>query len=417
MRTNKLSLSIITAAFALSSGTADATNGYFRLGYSANSIAMGGASTASAQDAMAGASNPALALNIDTTYTAAISAFSPDRGFTVEGGNPMTAMPGEFALTPQDTRSESDWFFIPSFGYKTDLNDDLALNVNLYANGGMNTDYDESVFYAGETGVDLSQVFLNTSFAYKVSENTNIGVAPIIGYQRFKAKGLGSFAGFSQDPNAVSDNGYDSATGYGARIGAFHQLNESWAFGASYQTEIKFDEFDKYKGLFAEDGGFNVPETYNLGLEFSRSNYTVALDYQRINYSDVQSVGNPMLPALMSSQLGTDGAAGFGWQDMDVIELGFAIDGSSDNTYRFGVSYAEQPIPDSEVLFNILAPGVQEWHFTAGYEFGVDDVDYAFALMYSPSKEVKGKNPLFPSQDQQIELEMSQLELTFGANF
>lgn len=118
----------------------------------------------------------------------------------------MTAMPGEFALTPQDTRSESDWFFIPSFGYKTDLSNDLALNVNLYANSGMNTDYDESVFYAGETGVDLSQVFLNTSIAYKVSENTNIGVAPIIGYQRFKAKGLGSFAGFSQDPIADSDN-------------------------------------------------------------------------------------------------------------------------------------------------------------------------------------------------------------------
>ncbi|KZX79105.1 hypothetical protein A3715_08790 [Oleiphilus sp. HI0009] len=112
----------------------------------------------------------------------------------------MTAMPGEFALTPQDTRSESDWFYIPSFGYKTDLSNDLALNVNLYANSGMNTDYDESVFYAGETGVDLSQVFLNTSIAYKVSENTNIGD------QRFKAKGLGSFAGFSQDPIADSDN-------------------------------------------------------------------------------------------------------------------------------------------------------------------------------------------------------------------
>ncbi|KZZ56425.1 hypothetical protein A3762_11050 [Oleiphilus sp. HI0125] len=66
MRTNKLSLSIITAAFALSSGTADATNGYFRLGYNANSIAMSCASTARTQDAIAGSSNPALALNIDT---------------------------------------------------------------------------------------------------------------------------------------------------------------------------------------------------------------------------------------------------------------------------------------------------------------------------------------------------------------
>jgi long-chain fatty acid transport protein len=124
-----------------------------------------------------------------------------------------------------------------------------------------------------------------------------------------------------------------------------------------------------------------------------------------------------MLPALSPGSLGTDGGPGFGWQDMSVYELGIAIDGASDNTYRFGVSYGEQPIPSSEVLFNILAPGVQEWHFTAGYEFGVNDVDYAFALMYSPSKKVKGRNPLLQSQEQTIELEMSQIELTFGANF
>jgi len=415
MQTNKLSIPLIATALVVGSGTADATNGYFRLGYSANSIAMGGASTASAQDAMAGASNPALALNIDTTYTAAISAFSPNRGFKVEGGGP--AAPPEFGLMQQDTRSEQDLFFIPSFGYKRDLNENLALNVNLYANGGMNTDYDESVFYAGETGVDLQQAFLSSSIAYRLTDSTHLGFAPILGYQRFKAKGLGNFAVFSQDANALTDNGYAGATGYGARIGVWQNLNEHWSVGASYQSEIKFEKFDKYSGLFAEGGSFNVPETYNLGIEFKRSTYTLAFDYQRINYSDIQSVGNPMMPALMGSALGQNNAAGFGWNDIDVFELGLAIEGANDDTYRFGVSYAEQPIPDSEVLFNILAPGVQEWHLTAGYEFGVDDVDYSFALMYSPSKEVKGRNPLLQSQTQEITLEMSQLELTFGVNF
>lgn len=415
MSFKKTSYAALVASISLASGTADATNGYFRLGYSANSIAMGGASTATAQDAMAGASNPALALNIDTNFTAAVSLFAPDRGFTVEGGGP--AAPPEFGLQQQETSSDSHYFVIPSFGYNRIIDEDFAINVNVYANGGMNTDYSESVFYAGETGVDLSQMFISTSFAYKVAETTHIGIAPIIAGQRFKARGLNSFAGFSQDPTKLSDNQYDYSFGYGARLGIWHGLNENWSFGASYQTETKFQEFEKYEGLFAENGAFNIPETYNLGLEFKRSNYTVAFDYQRINYSDIQSVGNPMLPALAPGSLGTDGGPGFGWQDMNVYELGFAIDGASDNTYRFGVSYGEQPIPSSEVLFNILAPGVQEWHFTAGYEFGVNDVDYAFALMYSPSKSVKGRNPLLGSQEQTIELEMSQIELTFGANF
>jgi long-chain fatty acid transport protein len=417
MSIKKSSYAALAASISLASGTADATNGYFRLGYSANSIAMGGASTATAQDAMAGASNPALALNTDVNYTLAASVFAPDRSFKVEGGNPMTAQPGEFALMPQDTTSDSHYFVIPSFGYNRKIDDEFAVNVSIYANGGMNTDYSESVFYAGETGVDLSQLFISTSFAYKVADKTHLGIAPIVAGQRFKARGISSFAPFSQDPTKLSDNQYDYSFGYGARIGIWQGINDNWSVGASYQSEIQFQEFEKYEGLFAENGAFNVPETYNLGLEFTRSNYTVALDYQRINYSDVQSVGNPLLPALMTTQLGQDGAAGFGWKDMSVYELGFAINGASDNTYRFGVSYGEQPIPSSEVLFNILAPGVQEWHFTAGYEFGVNDVDYAFALMYSPSKKVKGRNPLLQSQEQTIELEMSQIELTFGANF
>ena len=430
MSFKKSSYAALAATISLASGTADATNGYFRLGYSANSIAMGGASTATAQDALAGASNPALALNTDVNYTLAASIFAPDRGFTVEGGNPMTAQPGEFALMPQDTTSDSHYFVIPSFGYNRKIDEDFAVNVSVYANGGMNTDYSESVFYAGETGVDLSQLFVSTSFAYKVAETTHLGIAPIVAGQRFKARGLSSFGadpsggtipglenGYSKDNTKLSDNQYDYSFGYGARIGIWQGINDNWSVGASYQSEIHFQEFEKYEGLFAENGAFNVPETYNLGLEFTRNNYTVALDYQRINYSDVQSVGNPMLPALSPGSLGTDGGPGFGWQDMSVYELGIAIDGASDNTYRFGVSYGEQPIPSSEVLFNILAPGVQEWHFTAGYEFGVNDVDYAFALMYSPSKKVKGRNPLLQSQEQTIELEMSQIELTFGANF
>jgi len=403
------------AALVLAAGTADATNGYFRLGYSANSIAMGGASTATAQDAMAGATNPALAHNVEKTFTLAASVFAPDRGFTVEGGDFSSVTPNDFPLAPQDTTSDSHYFVIPSFGYNRILNDDWAVNVNLYANGGMNTDYSESVFGAGETGVDLSQLFLTVGAAFKVTEDTHIGLSPVLGYQRFKAKGLANFGGFSQDATKLTDNKYDYATGYGARVGIWHSIDENWNVGASYQSEIQFEKFDKYSGLFAEDGSFNVPATYNVGLEFSRSNYAIALDYQHIDYSSIQSVGNKMLPNLMSAPLGSDGGAGFGWKDMGIIELGMAIEETDGDTYRFGVSYGEQPIPESEVLFNILAPGVQEWHFTAGYEFGIEDVDYAFTLMYSPPEKVSGENPMF--QGQKVEIEMSQLELTFGANF
>ena len=416
---------LLTLIATTATMSAQATNGYFRLGYGANSIAMGGTGTALAQDGLAGAVNPATIFGVKQDFTLALSVFNPQRGFEVTGAAPSDATSSQdFPLTNGKVQSDNEYFLIPSFAYKTELNDDLALSVSVYGNGGMNTQYSESVFYAGKTGVDLSQVFLNTSVAYKVSNNTQIGVAPILALQSFEAKGVGSFASFSSSPSKVSDNGQDTVFGYGARIGIAHQLNENIHLGASYQTKIDFERFEKYEGLFAEQGDMDVPSTYNLGVAFDNNDFTIALDYQVINYSQTDAVANPLMPNIGKAQmgmadyrLGADNGAGFGWNDMEIIKLGGALKRNNGDVIRGGVSYGEQPIDSSEVLFNILAPGVQEWHFTAGYEFGDIDSRYSVALSYSPSKSVKGKNQLYQSNEQFIEIEMEQYELTFAAAF
>ena len=63
--------------------------------------------------------------------------------------------------------------------------------------------------------------------------------------------------------------------------------------------------------------------------------------------------------------------------------------------WRFGASHGNQPIPSSEVLFNILAPGVIEQHYTFGFSRELaSGREVSLALMYAPSKEVKKTNPL-----------------------
>ncbi len=82
-------------------------------------------------------------------------------------------------------------------------------------------------------------------------------------------------------------------------------------------------------------------------------------------------------------------------------------------TLRAGLSYGAQPIESSQVLFNILAPGVQEWHLTTGFSYALTDHDdLSFAFMYSPLKSVTGPNPLSPGQS--IELEMYQVSNQFA---
>ncbi len=65
------------------------------------------------------------------------------------------------------------------------------------------------------------------------------------------------------------------------------------------------------------------------------------------------------------------------------------------------------------MLFNILAPGVMEQHFTLGYtRERPNGGAWTFSFMYAPESTVSGQNFFDPTQS--IELEMSQLELEFS---
>ena len=112
--------------------------------------------------------------------------------------------------------------------------------------------------------------------------------------------------------------------------------------------------------------------------------------------------------------LGGAAGAGFGWEDMTIFKIGYQVDLNEKHTIRIGYSHADQPIPESETLFNILAPAVIEDHFTAGWTMRVgDNQEFNLAAMYAPSNSVKGANP-FDGGSTQIEIEMSQLDLQAG---
>jgi len=407
----------------LAAGNAFATNGYFSHAYSVKEKALAGAGVALPQDALAAAANPAGMVEVGNRIDAGVALFSPHRSYTVSGS--PSGAPNSFGLTPETVDSDSEYFLIPHFGWNRMLDSDRAVGISVYANGGMNTDWPGSAgggngtfygkLFGGEAGagVDLAQLFVNLSYAQRFNDSTSWGVSPILAYQRFEATGLAAFGaqGFSSDPDHLTDNGHDSSFGYGARIGITSELPSGLTLGASYQTEMQMDEFDEYRGLFAEQGGFNIPATLAVGLAWATSPATtLLLDVQHIWYSDIKSVGAPLLPNLQTARLGDDGGAGFGWDDVTVVKLGYQWVRDEDWTWRVGYSRCDQPIPDSEVLFNILAPGVMEQHITAGFTRRLGDAgEWSLAAMYAPEEEVSGANPLDPGQ--RITLRMDEWEL------
>jgi long-chain fatty acid transport protein len=399
---------------------AEATNGYFVHGYGTVNKAMAGAGVALPQDSMAAATNPAGMPFVGKRYDAGLAIFNPNREYIIKG-NP-SGFPGTFGLVPGNVDSESEYFFVPHFGANWMLSDSMTLGLVLYGHGGMNTDWPTATFYAGRpTGVDLSQLFIGIPWAVKFAERHAFSIMPLFSYQQFELKGAGSFAPFSANPAKLSNNGTDDSTGYGAKIAYFGQWTDRFSFGVSYQTEMEMDEFSEYAGLFAEQGGFNIPSTLTAGFAIKASDaLTFVFDYQEINYSDIKSVNSPLLPNLVQARLGDDNGAGFGWQDIEVFKLGFQYDAGNSWVWRFGFSTTDQPIPETEVLFNILAPGVVEEHYTLGFtkKMGARQA-LNLSLMYAPEVNVEGPNPLEVPGLQTIELAMDQwdLEISYSWGF
>lgn len=409
-------LAITALALLVLAAPALATNGYFSLGYGTPYKGMAGAGQALHLNTMASATNPATIAFVKG-YDLSVGLFNPNREYTVSG-NP-SGYPGTFGLAPGTYESDSSIFVMPGLAAAWHLSDSLHLGLAIYGNGGMNTDYPNPVFGQTPTGVNLMQAFVAPSFTWEFADHQAIGISPIFGWQSFEAKGLGAFSMFSSSPSKLTNNGADTSTGFGARIGYHGKFGEHLGVGASYQTKIAMGELDDYAGLFAEQGGFDILENWAIGIAvFPAQGWSVALDYQRIYYSRVRSIGNPMLPNLMQAPLGADGGAGFGWQDVGVWKVGLQYEVSPKLTLRGGFAHCNQPIPESEVLFNILAPGVIEDHLTVGFTTLLSPKSALhFSLMRGFSSSVSGPNPLEAPGQQRIELKMDQWEAELGFSF
>lgn len=428
----------VAVAAALSAPAAFATNGYFAHGYGTKNKGLAGGGIALPQDAMHAATNPAGMVFVGDRMDLGAAIFSPRREYNVTG-NPSGGA-GTFPLEPGSVESDSEYFLIPHFGRNWTLGADSSFGITVYGNGGMNTDYPghanpvrsspactgTGTFCAGPTGVDLAQLFFNASYARKLSPNSSWGVSGIFAYQRFKATGVGSFAQYSSDPANISDQGYDNSTGFGAKLGWQGEATPGLTLAASYQTEMQMSELDSYAGLFAEKGDFDIPATATVGLAFKATPAsTVTFDLQKIWYSKINSVGNPINnlltgctptppagPGVGSGCLGQSGGGGFGWDDMTIAKLGYQWQTSPDWTWRVGYSKGDHPIPSSEVVFNILAPAVIEQHYTFGFttKTGTNS-EFNFAAMYAPSNSVRGGNSFEAPGQQTVELKMDQFEV------
>jgi len=435
----KKHLIALSISGALAAPSAFATNGYFAHGYSTAEKGLAGAGVAHSQDALASATNPAGLVKVGERMDIGAALFNPNRQYTASsftGGTIGTTGFPAFPIQPDTYESSHDVFLIPHFGMNWMLDDTTAVGIAAYGNGGMNTDYENvpsplgapntGTYSAGAAGVDLKQLFINATYSKQINDKHSVGASLIFAYQTFKAHGLGSFAGFSNDAANLSDNGDDSSMGFGVKLGWQGEVAKDLTIGVSYQSEMAMSEFDDYAGLFAEQGNFDIPATATIGLAWKTSpKSTLVADIQQIFYSDVTALGNgisnlftcgggggPVAPTCLG---GSDGA-GFGWEDMTIIKVGY--EWGDDITWRVGVSNGDQPIPGNQVLFNIIAPAVIETHLTGGFTMPINaNSEFTFAAMYALSNDVTGPTQFDNTQTVKLEMDQFEVQGTYTMKF
>jgi long-chain fatty acid transport protein len=411
----------------------------YMIGYGAKATAMGGAGVAYPQDGMAAAYNPAGMTEVgESRIDGTLEFFRPPR-----------AVKHDSSTIPADNRSKDDLFPIPAIGaVMSSPGTPFAMGMAVIG-AGLGTNYAQSdgSFFdpAGSNvaydrvGVFLMQMQMLPSIAFKVSENHSIGASLVIAMQTFRAFGLESFTSstfnFTNSTDALTNRGYDWSFGWGWRAGWLGKfLDDKLNLGVNYSPRVSMQKFNRYNGLFAEHGEFDIPENYTVGMAYKFTpRFAMALDVQRILYNDIASIGhkgptttgtlglNPLCPGGSGGNpdclLGGDLGMGFGWTNQTVYKLGFDYQYSKNLSFRAGYNYGKSPIPEDQVLFNMLAPATVEKHVTLGTTLTLASKDeLSFTFMHAFKNVIKGPT-MFPGASASLAMSQTSISIAYGLKF
>jgi long-chain fatty acid transport protein len=408
---------LVALASLLIADAAFATDGYFLTGYGTKQQGQGGAGVAKPGDSLAGATNPAGLFLVGNRFDIGLTLFRPVRYGSISGN---TLPPGYPDVNGTYDGNRVKNFELPELGYSLQYRPNLSLGVAIYGNGGLNTSYTQPIQLLGSTrgGVDIDQVFISPTLAYKAGAHNFFGIAANIAVQRFAAEGLQYIETISSDPTHVTNNGYSYSSGGGVRVGWLGELNKVLSVGATYQSKTYLSKFDRYRGLFTEHGGFDIPANFAGGAAVRLgAKATLLYDEERILYGSVKSIANPL---ASTSPLGTDNGPGFGWHDINVVKTGIDYDVNPSLMLRGGYNHGGVPFDSSQAFFNLLAPAVTKDHLHAGATVGLKDgKEISFAYIHAFNSTVNGLNaipPAYGGGNVTLSMYQNSFQVAFGWN-
>lgn len=294
--------------------------------------------TAYAADGLAALSNPALLANITEQNEIGGSVAFYKRYFEYSGSVAN-------GWTGDRLKDNSQQRFAPYVSVVNSF-DDIHYSISLLLSPEFISKYSrsDSIYSVNnqQLGFDVQQLRLSPAVA-KVFGSHTVGLTVSFIQQRTRVSGVSRFT--STQPSSLSNNGASYSYGASTVLGwKYTGLNTTFGFAVESPSWLTND---RYHGFFANQ--LNTPPRIRGGISHKTTNLNISFDVERIFYSAIRALKNPINTA--NSFGGNDGS-GFGWSNRWRIAGTLDYQFSKRWMLRGGLTYftPQQPVTLNELV-------------------------------------------------------------------
>jgi len=371
----------VAALLGLSAVTLSAA-GYKIPQQSLNSMALGAAYVAAADDADASYYNPANMVWLEKgshLEVALTTVYVPKTKYT------------DSANSANDAEAEKGMAFIPTTHYVSPAFGDWRFGVSMVVPAGLTKEWKSPYQKATAEEFGLEVIELNPNVAYRVSDNFAVGFGLRALYSAGVIKSTGAAAGgpLTRDMEADSiDFGYNLALSY--------KPIENLTLATTYRSKVDLtlegdaklfsgSPFPGFGGSYDGDGSLTIPmpAELRLAIAYTMSKTTVEFVYERTYwsaYKELDFTYPTTLPGVilpLAFELTSKN-----WKDSNTYRFGVAHKYSDGLKLMAGFGIDESPVPDSTLGFE--TPDSDALLYSVGFEYKINsDMSMGMAYLFS----------------------------------
>ncbi|MDZ4728743.1 MAG: hypothetical protein SH820_02230 [Xanthomonadales bacterium] len=268
----------------------------------------------------------------------------------------------------------SDAWLLPDFanGLERNSNTYFYLNFESQADSSWpgTNDVEPDANFQGSL---FERQYFTPGLEHQLAENSVLGVAAVIAYQRFSTSSLGMVSATTPEnlwmatPNVYSPY-EESGYGTGVRLALRQEIVSGLAFETGFQSRIDMEEFAQYRGVYSNPADLDIPARASVGLQLQASARSwVNVAVERVMYSDINAFPSRYLPNRFLALLGDSTSPNFEWNDLTVYSVGWTWSDGDKQQWHVDYSTRQQPSPSSLLLSQALENDLADSAVTVGY--------------------------------------------------